>query len=216
MKNWIKAKHRAAACAAIFSIVISTVPANAGILALLRGDAEAAPQQRVAFVGAAEVKQVQGVVERLSGVDRWESLAAGARLIPGDVVRTTGGTVLLCMKESRSFVKITPNTLVRLVEVENGWDLGIVSGREEQSGFVVRSCRGGAFVADATGEWRPIRVNEVLASGTALRTEAGAVVDLFQNSYQQPLRIPGSAWLKLDDKFATRMRIQPSFASIRP
>jgi hypothetical protein len=216
MKIWSKANNGTIASAAIIFFFANTTCVNAGIISLLRGETTVPEQQRVAFVGAAEVKEVSGAVERLAGVDRWEKLSAGARLLPGDIIRTAAGSAVLCMCESKSFVKITPNTLLRLVDFESGWDRSIVSGREERSGFVVRSCRGSAFFAEANGGWKSVQVNQVLAPGTALRTQAGAVVDLFDNSSKRPLRVPGAAQLKLDEQTLARtVTKEPTFASAK-
>jgi hypothetical protein len=214
MKIWSQANRRTVASAAIIFFFANTTCIHAGIISLLRGETTVPEQQRVAFVGAAEVKEVTGAVERLAGVDRWENLSAGARLFPGDVIRTAAGTAILCMCESKSFVKLTPNTLLRLVDFETGWDRGIVSGCEERSGFVVRSCRGNAYFADANGSWRPVEVNQVLAPGTALRTDAGVIVDLFHNALKRPLRVPGSARIKLDEQLLARTPFkEPTYAS---
>jgi hypothetical protein len=216
MKIWSKAKHRTLASAAIIFLVANSASVKGGIINMLRGESTEPEPQRVAFVGGAHVKEVRGSVERLAGVDRWETLLVGATLLPGDVVRTAAGSAVLCMKESKSFVKITPNTLLRLVDLESDWDPGVLSGREERTGFVVRSCRGEAFVADARGDWKKVQVNDVLAAGSALRTSPGAVVDLFHNTSKQPLRIPGSAQLRLDTPVLARAATaQPTFASAK-
>src|SRR5688500_8852741 len=184
MKTWSKANNRTLASAAIIFLIARTATVHGGIIDLLRGESTEPEPQRVAFVGAAHVKEATGAVERLAGVDHWEKLQAGANLLPGDVIRTADGSALLCMRESKSFIKVTPNTILRLVEIPSDWDRGVVSGREERSGFVVRSCRGKAYFADARGTWRMLQVNEVLPPGTALRTSPGAVVDLFHNTSQ--------------------------------
>ena len=216
MKTWSKADNRTFLSAAIIFLIANTASVNAGFIDLLRGESAAPEPQRVAFVGAAQVKEVHGSVERLTGVDRWENLGAGAKLLPGDVIRTAEGSAVLCMSESKSFVKITPNTLLRLVDLASDWDPGVLSGREERDGFVVRGCRGKAFVADRRGDWKLVQVNDVLAPGVALRTAPGAVLDLFHNTSKQPLRVAGSAHLTLDTPVLARVAgAQPSFASAR-
>jgi hypothetical protein len=216
MKTWSKAKNQMLAGAAIIFLATNTATINGGIIDLLRGESAAREPQRVAFVGPAHVKEVRGSVERLAGVDRWEPLHPGAKLLAGDLVRTAEGSAILCMSESKSFVKITPNTILRLVDFESGWDRGILSGCEERSGFVVRSCRGKAYFTDARGDWKMLQVNDVLAPGTALRTSPGAVVDLFHNTSKQPLRVAGSAQLRLDSPVLARVAsAQPSFASAK-
>lgn len=208
-----KAKNRLALATVLFSVG-SFTSASAGILDLMRGEPAKPELQRVAFVGSAQVKLVDGSAQRLAGVDRWKALETGAQLKPGDVIRTENGTVVLRMSESQSFVKVTPNTVLRLVEIEKNWDRGVVSGEEERTGFVVRSCRGDAFFDAGNGRWKKLEVNDVLAPGTDLRTEAKTVVDLFHTSTKRPIRIPGSAQITLEDEVvAGGTRIQPSLAA---
>src|SRR5262245_17921412 len=89
------------------------------LLTLMRGEPETAVfRQRVAFVGSAVVKTVDGNAERLCGIDRWTPLPPGTHLQTGDIVRTGKGVVILKMNESESFVKVTPNTILRLIPLE--------------------------------------------------------------------------------------------------
>jgi len=210
MKTWIFVKNRLASAAIIF-LAANTASIQGGFFDIRRGESAEPEPQRVAFVGAAQVREATGIVERLSGVDQWEKLQAGEELLPGDVVRTAEGTAVLRMRESKSFVKITPHTTLRLIAIESGWDRAVVTGREERTGFVVRSCRGKAYVIAANGEWRLLRVNDVLAPGTALRTSSEAVVDLFHNASHQPLRVVGAVQLKLETPLLARVPIvQPT------
>lgn len=196
---------------ALLSIYPQTL-AHAGVLDVLRG--EPAPPQRVAFVGSAEVKQVEGNVMRLSGIDRWNKLPTGSTLAPGDVIRASEGTALLQMVESKSFIKLTPNTILRLVPLAPRWDPAVLSGREEKTGFIVRSCRGTAMV-EQDGRWKPVEVNSVLAHGADLRTAPGTILDLFDTQLSQSVRIQGAASLTLDENVAVRrVRTSPSLASV--
>ncbi len=197
---------------ATFSVAATLIlSVNAGVLDILRGDIQmpAAPSeryQRVAFVGPARVKEVQGQVERLAGIDRWTPLTAEADLKPGDLVRTRAGTAVLRMQESGSFVKLTPQTILRLADLETGWDRSALSGAEERKGFVVRGCRGKAFARQAGGEWRSVEVNAVLAAGEEIRTEPETVLDLFSTVQKRPLRVRGATVLKLKEAtFAERV-----------
>ncbi|MGZ8899724.1 MAG: hypothetical protein ACXW3Z_06480 [Limisphaerales bacterium] len=210
-----KAQKRFTIAAALICLGSSQMT-GAGILDLMRGEPAQPEAQRVAFVGSANVRQVNGLAERLSGVDRWKKLEIGAQLHPGDVIRTKSGSVVLCMSESHSFVKVTPNTILRLVQIEKDWDRAAVSGEEERTGFVVRSCRGKAYFNPGDGSWRILEVNDVLARGTDVRTEAGAMVDLFHTGTKRPLRIPGSAQFTLNKEvLAQRVSLEPSLASVR-
>lgn len=71
--------------------------------------------QRVAFIGCGVIKQVEGKVERLCGIDCWSPVKTGTELKCGDVIRTGDGTVVLKMEETHSFIKVTPNTVFRLL-----------------------------------------------------------------------------------------------------
>lgn len=193
---------------------------EAGFFDVLRGEADAAiPSfQRVAFVGSARVKEVQGEAERLAGIDSWKPLEKGAELMPGDLVRTRNGTVVLRMTDSGSFVKVTPQTILRLLECESTWDRGALSGTEEKQGFAVRSCRGKAFVREPGQEWKSVEVNVVLADGSEVRTEPETVVDLFNIGKQRAVRIQGPAVVNLQESaVAGKSVVGPSFvATVRP
>jgi hypothetical protein len=119
----------------------------AGVIDLLKGEKKNPVVQRVAFVGSAVVKETQGLAERLTCIEQWSPLYSGMELVPGDVIRTAEGTILLRMKESGSFTKVTPHTILRLIPFEKGWDPAILSGREEQNGFAMRGHRGLAQVS---------------------------------------------------------------------
>jgi hypothetical protein len=193
--------------------------AQAGFLDLMKGESSSpAPSfQRVAFVGSAKVREVRGEVERLAGIDLWKPLKAGTELQPGDMVRTRNGTALLRMNESTSFVKITPQTILRLVELERTWDKGVLSGKEEKKGFVVRSCRGNAYHRAPGQEWQSIEVNSVLAAGSEVRTDPETVLDLFHTSRQRPVRIQGPVVVKLSENaFANRVLVQPELVAAVP
>ena len=216
MKSWFSKAKKPVGALAACALLSSSALVNAGIIDLLRGEASEEALQRVAFVGAASVKEIEGEVQRLAGVERWIALRKGDKLNPGDMLRTGSGSAVLCMVESESFVKVTPNTLCRLVPIEKGWDPAVVSGEESQEGFVVRGCRGNAYANSGDGNWAPMTVNAVLASGTKVRTEPGAFVDLFHTKWQRPVRISGSVNVRLDDRvLARRVTSPPSLAATR-
>lgn len=200
-----------------FAFAIASPALNGGMIDLLRGDEPTTQSfQRVAFVGSALVKAVDGSAERLVGIDQWKPLKPGIALTPGDLIRTRQGTVLLRMNESESFVRVSPNTILRLAEVEKAWDRSVLSGREEKNGYIVRGCRGKAFARHSTDTWQPIEVNSVLLSGSEVRTEAGTILDLFDNEAKRPLRIPGSTELTLNRKLLPLgILIQPKLAVVR-
>ena len=216
MKSWLRNAKKPITLLTACVFLSSNALVSAGIIDILRGEtAEAtASFQRVAFVGAAAVKEVQGEVQRLAGVEHWTALKKGDQLHPGDLLRATSGSAVLSMLESESLVKITPNTLCRLVPLENGWDRAILSGQEEREGFVVRSCRGNVYSRSADGSWTPLVVNAVLVQGTQVRTEPGASVDLFHTQLQRPLRISGSVETSLNEKvLSQRVVAAPSLAA---
>jgi hypothetical protein len=190
---------RASSVIGIISLATLTLaPARAGFLAMMRGEPECpAPNRRVAFVGSARIKSVEGKAEQLCGIDCWRPISAGMHLKTGDVVRTGKGVVVLKMNESQSFVKVAPNTVLRLVTLEKEWDRAVLTGSEERSGFAVRSCRGPAFYQDKAGDWKPVLVNSVLPDSAILRTESGTVVDLYWTSARRSLRVDGEKNVKL-------------------
>jgi hypothetical protein len=103
----------------IFTLAtLAVAPARAEwkLISFMRGEpGSAPPKQRVAFVGSAAVKTVEGNAERLCGIDCWTPLSAGYQLKTGDIIQTGKGSVVLKMDESQSFVKVTPNTVLRLI-----------------------------------------------------------------------------------------------------
>ncbi|HEX7859018.1 MAG TPA: hypothetical protein VF773_01685 [Verrucomicrobiae bacterium] len=209
MKGRLNVRKLIATSAVVASL--NGINSHAGFLDILRG--EPVEPQRVAFIGAARVQEVSGTVERLSGIDRWTAVENGEVLKPGDMIRTTTGTAIVRMTESGSFVKVTPNTVLRLVPAQEE-DRSLAQGIEEREGLVVRSCRGKAYFATESGEWEPVEVNQVIARGAQLRTEAGAMLDLFDTQSKRPVRVPGAVRLKLDDQaLASRVAGQPSIAS---
>lgn len=199
--------------AAAVWLACSAACAQAGVIEILRGDpAEPAPLRRVAFVGSATVREVQGTAERLAGIDRWTPLRPGTKLAPGDIIRTGQGSVVLRMTESGSFVKVTPRVMLRLAPFETGWDRGVLSGMEEREGFAVRACRGQAGYKLANGEWQPVVVNDVLPEGATVRLAKGAVVDLYNTVDRKSLRLAGDA----DTVLTSRNSLQPALAAVAP
>jgi hypothetical protein len=215
MKSLDQTKAHVATLAALL-VFLDLSRVNAGIIDLLRGEQAGPVPQRVAFVGSARVKQVQGDVLRLTGRDQWAPLKEGDELKPGDIVQSRSGSAVLSMTESESFVKVTPNTSCRLVPLQDGWDPAVLSGQEEREGFIVRSCRGQAYVASSGRDWTPVTVNTVLKRGTQVRTESGAFIDLFHTESQRATRIIGSVEVKLDERvLAERVHSPPTFAAAR-
>jgi hypothetical protein len=84
-------------------------------ISMLRGEPKAPSFQRVAFLGSASVRDIQGQAERLCGIDRWSPIDKGTQLHPGDVIRALSGSVVLKMDRTDSYVRINPNTVLRLV-----------------------------------------------------------------------------------------------------
>jgi hypothetical protein len=201
-------------------VIASMIPTRAGIIDLLRGNSQPDQQefscQRVAFVGSADVKVVEGNAVRLSGIDRWTPLRAGSEIIPGDIIRSGEGFIILRMKESDSFVKVTPHTVLRLVPLKKGWDRSVLSGREERRGFLVRSCRGKAEIQVA-GDWKGLAVNTVLSEGALIQIGAESTVDLFAIAQGRPVRIKGPARITLNPSvISSRTLNQPALASAGP
>jgi hypothetical protein len=216
MKSWFSKTMKPLGTFTACLFLSSSPLLNAGLIDLLRGEPSEPALQRVAFVGTANVKEVQGEVLRLAGVERWVHLKNGDKLNPGDIVKTSSGCAVLSMVESESFVKVTPNTLCRIVPIQSGWDAAVVSGQESREGFVVRGCRGNAYANFGDGQWVTMAVNTVLASGTKVRTEPGAFIDLFHTKLQRPVRISGSMDVRLDERvLAQRVASPPSFAAAR-
>ncbi|HTG43560.1 MAG TPA: hypothetical protein VK633_03400 [Verrucomicrobiae bacterium] len=187
------------AAAALFS---GQTRAEPFFIAILRGEKQpvVAEYQRVAFVGSAQVKNASGTVERLRRIDSWEPLRPGAKLQPGDMIRTqAGSSAILEMAESRSLVKVTPNTILRLASYEKSMDPAVLSGTEERTGFVVRSCRGKALYRGRSGEWSPVLVNTVLAENSFIRADANTLLDLYSTTAKRSLRISGSNERSLAD-----------------
>ena len=101
------------------TFALAPVRAEWKLISFMRGDPGSAPaKQRVAFVGSAVVKTIEGNAERLCGIDCWTPLLAGYQLKSGDIIQTGKGSVALMMNESQSFVKVTPNTILRLIPLK--------------------------------------------------------------------------------------------------
>lgn len=193
MKKRKSITHISLLAAALFT----TIPdSHAGIISILkRGNAgeEKPVVQKVAFVGCAKVKAVEGNAEKLCGIEKWERIEAGSHVEPGDVIRTQQGEVLLEMCESSSLVKVIPTTVVRLIPLKKSWDKSIVSGIEEKSGCMVRAVSGKAFFKFGTEEWQPVLVNTVLPLGAEVRVPGEGRVCLFNNMDKKPLTLAGNS-----------------------
>jgi hypothetical protein len=193
MKKRKPITHISLLAAALFT----TIPdSHAGIISILkRGNAseEKPVVQKVAFVGCAKVKSVEGNAEKLCGIEKWERIPAGSHVEPGDVIRTREGEVLLEMCESSSLVKVTPATVVRLIPLKKSWDKSIVSGIEEKSGCMVRAVSGKAFFKIGTEEWQPVRVNTVLPLGAEVRVPGEGRVCLFNNMDKKSVTLAGNS-----------------------
>ena len=198
----------------VLCVALLLIPtAHAGFIDLLKGEPEQAAFQRVAFYGSALVKKVDGKVDRLAGIDRWEPLAPGMKLHAGDMVRTTQGTAILQIVESQSFVRMTPQTILRLAPPVPEVDPSTIAGHNDRKGYAVRGCRGMAF-SRADGEsWKPIVVNTVLESDCVVKIESGALIDLFHTETLRPLRIQGPAEVLLPDPVASIAMVKRQFAS---
>jgi len=153
------------------------------------------------------VKKVDGKVDRLAGIDRWEPLAAGTKLRAGDMVRTTAGTAILQIVESQSFVRMTPQTILRLAPPVPEVDPSAIVGHDDRKGYVVRSCRGKAYSRAEGESWTPIAVNTVLEGDCVVRIESGALVDLFHTGTMRPLRIQGPSEVLLPDPLVSRIAL---------
>ena len=204
--------------AAVFAVLPS---AQAGVLEILRGDDEtAAPPawQRVAFVGPAEVLETTGKVERLTGIEKWEPLQAPARLLPGDVIRShTEGGVLLQMRASGSLVRVTPGILLRLTRLQPGWEKAALTGREAETGFLVRGVRGQAYIMNGKSNWQPVEVATVLPVSALVRTAPGTSLDLLDSQTGRFVRIKGSTQVRLDGAVtASRRHQDPALAVHEP
>jgi hypothetical protein len=102
------------------TLALAPVRAEWKLISFMRGEpASAPPKQRVAFVGSAVVKAVDGKAERLCGIDSWTPLSSGYQLKTGDIIQTGEGSVVLKMNESQSFVRVTPNTVLRLIPLND-------------------------------------------------------------------------------------------------
>lgn len=196
-------------------LICSTVSSShAGFIALLRGDgpqatAQAAEARRVAFVGEANVRKTEGTVTVLRGVERWETLSTGVKLLPGDLLQTgSSGRVLLKM-QSGAFVSVAPNTILRLVPFDNGMDPAVISGNEKEKGFTVRAVRGTAWTQTAQKEWQPLMVNGIVPEGAMVKTGKDGCVDLFERSSGKFVRVQGQGELKLQSASIVQRTIHP-------
>jgi hypothetical protein len=176
--------------------------ARGGLLDILKEGPSPADReyQRVAFVGEAKVRNVEGKTELLAGIERWVRLREGTRLRPGDVVRTgEGASVLLQMVESGSLIRMTPRTVLRLTPLEEGWDRSALSGKEEKKGYSVRSVRGKVLVRAGDLQWEGVEVNSVLPQGAIVRTDPGAWMDLFHCESGKFVRVQSDTQVVLSD-----------------
>jgi hypothetical protein len=174
--------------AAIAGMIIlgTSVPSHSGIFKILKGESakacECESYQRVAFVGEAMVREVKGHVQVLAGVGEWTSLSAGQKLNPGDMVKTApGGIAVLKMNDSGSFVRVTSQTILRLVPFEQKDQPVSLSSTGENGGFVVRALRGRGEYQTVDG-WKPITHESQIAPGSKVRLNSDGPIDFFSRA----------------------------------
>lgn len=201
---------------ALATFLASTATSNAGLIDLLKG--EKAPSQvayqRVALVGSAQVKEVNGTAEILHGIEEWRPLQPSANLRPGDLVRTQEGMVVLKMRDSGSFIRLRPNTILRLSPLREGWDKSVLTGAEHRTGFIVRALRGNATVQDPkSGGWKRVTTDMALPEGAVVRTEADAAINLFYTSAKAVVHIAPGQEVRLNPELARKPAASPALAA---
>src|SRR5687767_3721182 len=128
-------------CLLLLAITINLSAGNA-----LTGDSRStAKWKRVAFIGEAEVRTVEGKVELSIDGKNWIAAQPRASLGAGAMLRThEDGKATLSMKASGSMVRISPQTIMRLASLPPKADRSSLTGREEQPGLRIRAVRGSA------------------------------------------------------------------------
>lgn len=184
MKNKLSQISRAALVAAVIATVVNS---QGGLLKILKGEPEAAVAseefQKVAFVGEATVKEIKGIVEVMSGTNKWSELGVASQLKPGAVIRTgKESSVVLKMTGSGSFVKVTPQTVLRLVAAEEGWGRAAVTGEGESGKYQVRALRGLAQY-EQNGKWLFLSTGKAIEPGTRVRLGQGTVADFYSRKH---------------------------------
>jgi hypothetical protein len=153
---------------------------------------------KVAFIGSATTKSVEGDVTWSLDNQRWQPLSAGSCLPQGAIIRTgVGGRSVLLMDQSRSLVQLPPRTLAKLRGLEASHDPTSLTGTEQQEGFTVRAVRGEASIMER-GRWIPLKVNVFVKEGRAIRTGHESTIDLFSNQTGVVIRLLPSSVLVLD------------------
>jgi hypothetical protein len=115
--------------AAIFAALNFDSSAEWSFITMLRGEPQEPSYERVAFIGSATVRQVEGAAELLCGIDRWKPVTPGTRIRPGDVLRTSTGSIVLKMERTDSFVRVAENTVFRLVPEQHEEQRALASAR---------------------------------------------------------------------------------------
>jgi len=146
--------------------------------------------KRVAFIGEAQVKKVEGSAQKELSSGQWAPLQPGDTLPTGSLFRTQADSrLILKMVKSDSYVSVAPNTVVRLAELQKGLTIASLTGKEEGAEVVVRAVRGKARVLSAEGRWQLLRTGANLGRGAQIKTEDNTIVDLFIPSQGRLIRM---------------------------
>ena len=172
--------------AAAALLLLSIPTTDAGVSGVFRADApeeQAAGEQRraFAFVGEADVKAVRGNAEVLGTDQEWQPLTSESRLEVGSVIRTgDDSSILLRMRNSALFIRVTPQTIVTLNALPPNWHTAEISGVDASTAFAVRALRGHAQFESSAG-WQTLSFTSELAPGTRVRLSAWTIVDFFSS-----------------------------------
>jgi hypothetical protein len=144
--------------------------------------------RKVAFIGDAEVKNISGVVEVVSGKQE-RILHEKETAHVGQVLRVwRGAEVVLQMKNTKSLVRAKGPVLLRLAPEREAYDRAGVTGEEEKSGFIVRAVRGGGRYQDGP-YWRNLKAGMCIPEGTRVRPFHDSVLDFYHPISHKSIRV---------------------------
>lgn len=144
--------------------------------------------RKVAFIGDAEVKNISGLVEVVSGKQE-RILHEKETAQVGQVLRIwRGAEVVLQMANTKSLVRAKGPVLLRLAGEREAYDRAAVTSQEEKSGFIVRAVRGGGRYQDGP-YWRNLKAGISIPEGTRVRPFHDSVLDFYHPTSHKSIRV---------------------------
>ena len=149
--------------------------------------------------GVAKVVRASGLPTYSYDGILWQTIVDGQELRPGARVRgESGSSTMIFLKDQASFLKLGDSVEWLLASNADEPASPVAPAvRVTPQGFRVRAVRGLAETQETNGEWRLIRVNEVIPGGKMVRTDSKSILDLYNRKSALFMRVGPKSLLQL-------------------